>query len=179
MRFLLTVLALLLTPVAASAQGQYRPPDTAAQHAAMQRLAPLVGRWQGEAALDFPQQMTVYQTEEVEFALDGAVMIVHGTGHATAERTGAPVFQALAVLSYDDQRQIYEFRAYAMGRATTATGEFLSDDQFRWSINPGGPVRIRYTITITNDTWREVGEMSSDGGANWRQTIDLNLHRLP
>ncbi|MBX3428632.1 MAG: hypothetical protein KF779_03505 [Hyphomonadaceae bacterium] len=176
MRALLLALAILLTPVAANAQ---TPPDTAAQHAAMERLTPLVGRWEGIAAVQVPHVITVYQTEDVTTALEGAVMLVRGAGFGTAEHTGDPVFDALAVISYDDQRRMYEFRAYAMGRATTATGEFLGDGQFRWSINPGGPVRIRYTITFTNDTWNEVGEMSSDGGTTWRQTIELNLHRAP
>lgn len=179
MRFLIAALALLLAPAAAQAQPGYRPPDIAAQRTAMERLAPLVGRWEGEATLQHPQQMTVFQTEQVEFALDGAAILVRGSGHATAERTGAPVFQALGVLSYDDRRGAYEFRTYAMGHATTAAGEVLGDGQFRWSIEPGGPVRIRYTITVTGDTWREIGEMSYDNGATWRQTIDMTLRRLP
>ncbi|MEZ5961487.1 MAG: hypothetical protein R3C30_13850 [Hyphomonadaceae bacterium] len=178
MRTLIACLVLFLTPPLAAAQTGYRPPDVAAQHAAMQRLAPLVGRWQGEASLLHPQQMTVFQSEDIEFALDGAAIIVRGTGYDTTERSGTPVFQALAVISYDDQRSIYEFRSYAMGRATTATGEVLGDGQFRWSINTGGPVRIRYTITVSGDTWNEIGEMSSDGGATWQQTIDMNLHRV-
>jgi hypothetical protein len=178
MRFLLAALALFVVPAAAFAQG-YRPPDIAAQRAAMERLAPLLGRWQGEAQLQQPQSMTVYQTEQVELALDGVLMIVRGTGHADAARSGAPVFQALAVLSYDDQRRTYEFRSYARGYATTATGEFLEDGSFRWSINPGGPVRIRYTIAITGDRWREIGEMSYDNGTTWQQTIEMDLQRLP
>jgi hypothetical protein len=179
MRFLLAALAVLLMPATAFAQGGYRPPDIAAQRAAMERLAPLLGRWQGEALVQQPQTMTVYQTEQVELALDGIAMLVRGTGHANAERSGAPVFQALAVLSYDDVRRIYEFRTYARGYAATATGEFLDDGSFRWSISPGGPVRIRYTITITGDQWREIGEMSYDNGTTWAQTIDMNLRRLP
>lgn len=178
MRFLLAALAVLLIPATAQAQA-YRAPDIAAQRAAMERLAPLLGRWEGEAQLQQPQAMTVYQTEQVDLALDGVAMLVRGTGHATAERSGAPVFQALAVLSYDDVRRVYEFRTYARGYATTATGEFLDDGSFRWSIDPGGPVRIRYTITITGDRWREIGEMSYDAGTTWAQTIDMNLRRLP
>ena len=93
MRFLLAALAVLLIPAAAQAQ-TYRAPDIAAQRAAMERLAPLLGHWQGEAQLRQPQAMTVHQTEQVELALDGIAMLVRGTGHATAERSGAPVFQA-------------------------------------------------------------------------------------
>ena len=178
MRYLLAALAFFLMHATALAQG-HRPPDIAAQRAAMERLAPLLGHWQGEAQVQQPQAMTVYQTEQVELALDGVAMIVRGAGHADAARNGAPVFQALAVLSYDDQRRIYEFRTYARGYAATATGEFLDDGSFRWSLNPGGPVRIRYTIAITGDRWREIGEMSYDNGTTWQQTIEMDLQRLP
>jgi hypothetical protein len=178
MRFFLAAVAILLMPATASAQG-YRPPDIAAQRAAMERLAPLLGRWQGEAQVSQPQTMTVHHSEHAELALGGTAMIVRGTGHSTAERTGAPVFEALGVLSYDDVRRTYEFRTYARGYAATATGEVLEDGRFRWSINPGGPVRIRYTIAISGDVWREIGEMSYDNGTTWAQTIDMNLRRLP
>lgn len=163
------------TPPAAAQHG----PDTAAQRAAMDRLAPLAGRWQGEASVSSPAPVIVHQTEQVERALDGLLLVINGTGHATADRTGAPNFQALGVISYDPRRSLYEVRAYTHeGHVTTATGEFLSDGAFRWSFAPGGPVQIRFTITFDQTTWREVGEMSRDNGATWTRTIDLNLRRV-
>jgi hypothetical protein len=123
--------------------------------------------------------MTVHQTEEVEHGLDGLVLIINGTGHATAERTGDPVFRAMAVISYNTSSNQYEVRAYTHeGHATTATAAFLEDGSFRWGFAPGGPVQVRFTITFDRNTWREVGEMSRDNGATWTRTVDLNLRRV-
>ncbi len=166
---------MLFAPVPAAAQ---HGPDLAAQRAAIERLAGLVGNWQGEAQLRSPVQMTVHQTERVERDLDGLLIVVHGTGYANADHSGAPVFQAFAAISYDERRQIYEFRSYTRGYATTATGEFLDEDSFRWSIDAGA-VKIRYTIDLSADTWREIGEMSRDGGATWTPTLEMTLRRIP
>jgi len=180
MRSLLAALGLAAALIAAPASAQdFSGPNLDEQRAAMQRLAPLVGRWQGEAQVTSPRAMTVYQTEQVEIALDGLIMIVRGAGHANADRAGDPVFQAFAVLSYDDRRDIYEFRTYVYGHATTATGEFLSDNAFRWSVDPPGPFALRYTITFDATTWREIGETTQDDGATWTQTIALDLRKLP
>ncbi len=143
----------------------------------MARLAPLLGRWVGEANVSAPHPMTVHQTEHVESAMDGLLLLIRGIGYAAADHAGAPVFEAIAVASYDDRQGLYEFRSYTRGYATTATGAFLDDGSFRWNINAGGPVRMRYTIQFTESTWRETGEMSTDGGATWRPTVDMNLRR--
>jgi hypothetical protein len=166
-------------PQSTPQQSAYRGPDLAAQRAAMDRLAPLVGRWQGEGRLLAPEQMTLHQTELVERDLDGLVLVVHGVGYADASRSGDPVFQALAVMSYDDRRGHYEVRAYNHGYATIATANFLDDGSFRWTIDAGGPVRMRYTVRFDAETWRENGEMSVDGGATWTPTVSLNLTRAP
>ncbi|MGH6951074.1 MAG: hypothetical protein ACREH4_09385, partial [Vitreimonas sp.] len=92
--------------------GAYRGPDVAAQRAAMDRLAPLVGRWQGEASVQRPSAMIVHQTEQVARDLDGLILQIRGTGHATAARTGAPVFQAVATISFNERRSVYEVRSY-------------------------------------------------------------------
>lgn len=172
---ILAALVLFADPAAA----QYRGPDVAAQRAAMERLAPLAGRWQGEADVHFPTQTRVFQSENVHPHLDGLVMVIHGIGHATATRDGEPVFQAFAVISYDERRQLYEVRAYNNGYATTATAVFLEDGRFQWTIEAGPTVRMRYTIAFDANTWRETGELSRDSGATWTPTLELNLTRAP
>ncbi len=171
--------ALAQTPPGAP-PGAYRGPDVAAQRTAMERLAPLVGRWQGEADVQWPQPMRVHQTERVERDLDGLLLLVRGTGHATAERSGAPVFQAAAIISYNERHGVYEVRSYTHeGYVTTADAEFLPDGSFRWGFVAGGPVRMRFTIAVDAATWRETGEISYDSGTTWSRTIDLSLRRTP
>lgn len=189
MRPLAAALMLTLTlaaPGLAQAQtnappaGAYRGPDVAAQRAAMDRLAPLVGHWQGQASVQRPHALEVHQSEHVERDLDGLLLQIRGTGHATAERTGAPVFQAAATISFNERRGVYEVRSYTHeGYVTTADGEFLPDGSFRWSFVAGGPVRMRFTMAFDADTWRETGEISYDSGTTWSRTVELALNRVP
>lgn len=178
-------LAACATPSASQAQATraaapetaYRGPDLAAQRAAMARLGPLLGRWSGTADIAGPQAVVVHQTEVIETQLDGLLLVIRGAGFATPEHTGAPLFQAFAVISYDERRAVYDVRAYNNGHVSTAVGEFLADGAFRWTFSPGGPVQMRFTISFTQNEWRELGEISMDEGATWRQTIDMNLRR--
>lgn len=178
MRLLIAALALLLIPASAWAQG-YRPPDLSAQRTAMERLAPLVGRWRGEGEVRFPAVATVHHSEEVGSEIDGLVITLRGTAYASADGTGEPVFRAIGFINYNDTLGRYEVRSYAMGHAITATGEFLPTGEFRWGFAPGGPVQIRYTLRFDDTTWNEIGEMSYDNGATWQQTISMNLTRVP
>jgi hypothetical protein len=185
MRFLLVALMMLASGCAsAAAQTQpqpaaapsYRGPDLATQRAAIERLSSLVGQWSGTADLEFPVQRTIYQTERVERSADGLLLFIHGAGYADAGHSGDPVFRAFGVISYDDQRQIYEMRAYNEGRAVTAEARFLDDGRFQWTMN-FSPVIVRYTLTVEDSRWREVGEMSRDAGATWTRTIEIDLAR--
>lgn len=172
-------LALLAAGPSANAQGGHVPPNTNEQRQAMARLAPLVGDWTGEAHVSSPAQAIGYHVEQVESALDGLLIIFRGASYANPQHTGAPVFQALAVVSYNDASDTYEFRSYTRGYSSNATGEFLEDGSFRWSLSPGGQMRMRYTIRFDANSWREIGESSTDGGQTWTQTIDMTLTRTP
>lgn len=155
----------------------HRGPDVAAQRAAMERISGMAGDWQGVANVTFPTAITVHQSEHIESEMNGLLLVIRGRGFAGADRSGAPIFNAFGVISYDDARQVYEFRVYNDGRAATAEARFLDDGRLQWVMN-FAPVIIRYTIELENDTWREVGEMSRDNGATWTQTIEMNLTRV-
>jgi hypothetical protein len=167
----------LLSAVPAFAQ-QHHGPDLAEQRAAMARIAGMAGDWQGEANVTFPVQRLVHQSEHIESAMDGLLLVIRGTGYASAERNTTPIFNAFGVISYDDARDLYEFRVYNDGRAATATARFLDDGRLQWTMD-FSPVIIRYTIALDGDSWREIGEMSRDGGATWTPTIDMALRRIP
>jgi len=167
----------LLSAVPAVAQ-QRHGPDLAEQRAAMARIAGMAGDWQGEANVTFPVQRLVHQSEHIESAMDGLLLVIRGTGYATAERNTTPIFNAFGVISYDDARDLYEFRVYNDGRAATATARFLDDRRLQWTMD-FSPLIIRYTIALDGDSWREIGEMSRDGGATWTPTIDMALRRIP
>lgn len=163
---------------AATAQAQtHQGPDLVVQQAAMDRIAGMVGDWEGEVDVAFPAPRTVYQREHIERDMDGLLLLIHGHGYGDASRSGTPTFRAVGLISYDDARQIYEFRVYNDGRAATATARFLDDGRLQWTMD-FSPVIVRYTITLGADTWNEVGEMSRDSGVTWARTMEMNLRRV-
>jgi hypothetical protein len=93
-----------------------RVPDLEAQRAALKKLDFLVGKWSGEArVLRGPgEPLELIQTEEVQYKLDGLILIIEGIGKTKAD--GKVALQALAIVSYEDERETYRMRAYNDGR---------------------------------------------------------------
>lgn len=148
---------------AAQQPSQAKPPPRAhdpaaamaAQRQALARLAFLDGTWRGPARHTTPDGTVheLVQTERVGPMLDGTIRVIEGRGYGT---DGSTVFNAFAVLSWDAARQAYGMRSHAMGHA----GDYAllpTEDGFVWEI-PAGPATIRYTATVANGTWHEVGE---------------------
>ena len=143
-----------------------------AQREAMKGLAFLDGMWRGPAkAADGKQALT--QTERVGSLLDGTVKLVEGRGY---DGQGRAVFNALGIISYDPVRRTYSMHSYAMGYA----GDFpliVRPDGFSWT-QPAGPgSSIRYTATIKDNEWHEVGERIAGGGPPVK-TFEMRLRRL-
>ena len=66
-------------------------------------------------------------------------------------------------------------RSYAQGHA----GDFpvaLNPEGFNWQI-PAGPATIRYTATVKDGTWREVGDRVLPGKEPVR-FFDMTLKRI-
>jgi hypothetical protein len=93
-----------------------RVPDLEVQRAALKKLDFLVGKWSGEArVLRGPgEPLELIQTEEVQYKLDGLILIIEGIGKTKAD--GKVALQALAIVSYEDERETYRMRAYNDGR---------------------------------------------------------------
>lgn len=151
-RLLAAVPLLLAMPVQAQ-----RPDDAAriaAQREAIARLAFMDGTWRGPAAAQMPAgPHNLTQTEQIGPMLDGTIRVIEGKGF---EPDGRASFNAFAVISYDPEAKTYTMRSYNAGRA----GDFpltLTADGFVWEIPIGGAT-IRYTATVKDGKWREVGE---------------------
>ena len=80
-----------------------RVPDLDAQREVMKKLGFLVGKWAGEARLlRGPDEWAeLIQTEEVEYKLDGLIMVIEGVGRRKS--SGRTVLQAFGIISYDDE----------------------------------------------------------------------------
>lgn len=157
------------------AQGR---PDPAvlisAQREAMKPLAFLDGIWRGPASTILPSGEThlVTQTERVGPFLDGSVRVIEGRAY---QPDGTVAFNAFATISYDPARRAYTFHSYAQGNM----GDFAltpAADGFVWEI-PGGPMTIRYTATVKDGKWHEVGDRIVPGRDPVR-FFEMTLQRI-
>ncbi|KAB2874146.1 MAG: DUF1579 domain-containing protein [Burkholderiaceae bacterium] len=160
----------------ASAQGG--PPDTAkllaAQRSAMQSLARMDGVWRGEAktTLRDGQVRIITQTERIGPMLDGTIKVIEGRGY---DATGAVVFNAFGVVSYDVSKASFSMRSHAQG----LSGDFVfkpTPDGYSWDI-PAGPATIHYSATIRDGVLHEVGERVVPGAQPVR-FFEMTLRRV-
>jgi hypothetical protein len=165
---------LLATAAPAAAQMPDPAPRLAAQREAMARLAFMDGTWRGSAWTLTPQgRHELTQTERVGGFLGGSVRIVEGRGY---EADGRISFNAVGVISFDPDTQRYSFSAWAQGRNGVYPFQ-LTDSGFIWETPAGPGAVIRYTATIRDGTWHEVGEMIAQGRPPVR-VVELNLRRI-
>jgi hypothetical protein len=182
----LLLAALLSAATAAPAQKQTAPPPApsapsgpmdpeariAAQREAMAALAFLDGAWRGGAETQSPPQGFI-QTERVGTMLGGTVRVIEGHGR---DGTGKTVFNALGIVSFDPAKRSYSLRSYAMG----FVGDYpltVRSDGFSWGHPMGPGVEMRYTATVKNGEWHEVGHRIA-GTAPPVRVFEMRLRRL-
>jgi len=146
----------------------------AAQHRSMQPLSIFDGIWRGPARVTLPdgKEVLITQTERVGSFLGETVKVIEGRGYAP---DGTSPFNAFAVISYSPQSDKYNFRSYAQGYS----GDFpveVRPDGFTWSIK-AGPATLRYTATVKDGVWVEIGERLVEGQAPVK-IFDMSLRRI-
>ena len=170
------VAAISLTASGAHAQGRM---DTAgllsAERDALAKLAYMDGVWRGPAwtILASGQRHDVTQTERIGPFLDGSVKVIEGRGY---DADGKVSFNALGIISYQPDKRAYLLHSYALGYA----GDFpltITPDGYVWQVPAGPAMTIRYTATIGNGAWREVGDRIVSGQAPVR-VFEMNLKRV-
>jgi hypothetical protein len=173
-----TALILLLGMVASGmAQQQIQNPDLEKQRTAMKKLGFLTGTWSGEAHVQrgTGDPVTLAQTEEVQYKLDGLVLVIEGTGRTPTDQT--PALQALGIISYDDATETYHIRAWNDGRFLESEVQLLDDGKsLRWGFGVG-EIRSRSVLKIDKDgQWTEVAEILI-GSQPARKLMDLTVRR--
>ncbi|ESQ88168.1 hypothetical protein ABAC460_16030 [Asticcacaulis sp. AC460] len=156
---------------AVCAQEAAKPSTNAA---AIAKLDGMKGVWKGPAkgfSQSGPFELT--QTERVGNMLGGDVLVVEGRGY---KADGKLEFNAFGIVSWNNETQKYEFRAYNGGRSGTFKFE-VTETGAVWEMPAGPTARIVSTITLTGDTWREVQEYVADGQPP-RQFFEMNLKRV-
>jgi hypothetical protein len=170
--------ALFLTLAACirvSAQG---PPDPATliavQREAMTKLAVMDGVWRGPAWTILPsgEKHNITQTERIGPFLDGSIKVIEGRGYEPDGRVG---FNAFGVVSYDPATKAFSLHSHAQGRVGDFVLKPIPDGYF-WEI-PAGPMTIRYTATIKDGAWLEVGDRIMPGKEPVR-FFEMNLKRV-
>jgi len=170
--------AWLIAVAVPAAPAAAQPPDAAArmaaQRTAMARLAGMNGVWRGPAwSLTPAGRREVTQTERIGPFLDGAVKVIEGRGYLPDGSVG---FNAFGVISFDPATGNYTLSSWAQGYG----GDFplrVTDTGYVWEV-PGGPgTIIRYTATIANNQWREIGERIVGAGPPL-QIFEMNLVRV-
>lgn len=176
MPLMLSAVAVILcaAPPVASAQVPVQPAGSTAQREALGALDFMDGAWRGQAVVHGPGGTeTLTQTERVGSMLGGSIKVIEGRGYAA---DGSTVFNAMAVLSWDEREGRYRFRSWANGFSGDYRFE-RTEDGFRWETPAGPNARIEYVATIRDGTWHEVGTFFMEGQPP-RQMIDMRLTRI-
>lgn len=174
-RFVVLSLSLLTAGfLIPTARAQGPDPGIPAQKEAMKALAWMDGVWRGPAWTIVPsgEKREVTQTERIGPFLDGAVRVMEGRGY---DAEGKVAFNAFGTLSYDAAKKAYTLHSYAMGYV----GDFAltpKADGYVWEI-PAGGMTIRYTATLKDGVWNEVGDRIVQGQAPVR-FFEMNLKRI-
>jgi hypothetical protein len=146
------------------------------QREAMRKLSFLAGHWSGTATIvrGPDEALHLTQTEDVEYKLDGLVLVVEGKSTSAG---GKVLFSALATIAYDDTSHSYRFRAYHDGHYLD-TELSVPGNGFSWSFT-AGPAHIVNTMRLTGKgEWGEVTEMTVGSNPPHR-SVDMLLQHLP
>jgi hypothetical protein len=155
--------------------------EVAQAQKAMARVAFLVGEWEGEGwIIRGPEGRTAFrQKENITLGANGTAITLRGEGSVLDSASGRwqVVFEAGGLLTYDAAEKRYKMlNAGGNGRALSLEPE-IRDNGMTWGFDLPGS-RIRYVISHPPDgSFTEIGEMSADDGATWRQFFYMKLHR--
>ena len=174
---LLCTIMLSLTFSRAIAQGP--APETVKQE--MKKIAYMAGRWSGEANVRHGNTppVKVLQEENIQFKLDGTVLLIEGTGRSP-EAGNPVVFNSLAIVSYNQYTKQFGMKSHTMeGNQTEAYFKIVEENHFEWGFETPTKAKIRFDIVLNPQTksWIEKGEYSPDG-ITWYQTIEMKLTKL-
>jgi hypothetical protein len=146
------------------------------QREAMRKLSFLAGHWSGPVAIvrGPGEALHLTQTEDVEYKLDGLVLLVQGT---STSADGKVLFSALATISYDDVSHTYRFRAYNDGHYLD-TELSVPANGFLWSFT-AGPAHIVNTMHLSDKgEWDEITEVTVGSNPPHR-SMDMQLQHHP
>lgn len=174
---IITCSILLGLAISTHAQG----PAPEAIKTEMKKVAYMAGRWSGEATMKRGNTpaIKVLQEENIQFKLDGTVLLIEGTGRST-EAGNPVVFNALAIISYNQYTKEFKMKSHVLdGNSTEAYFKVLGENHFEWGFETPQKAKIKYDIVLDQQakSWVEKGEYSPDG-TTWYPFIEMKLTKL-
>ena len=167
--------------VASGAPAQAQPPSPApAVKAAMQKVAWLIGEWEGDGwrVTQSGAVETFTVSEVVEAKLDGQVLVIEGRGWShTQDGVRVDGHHAIGVFSYSAHEERYHFDAFVSeGYQTRATPE-IGENTYSWSHSVGPNAEMQYTAQLTSDgAWFEIGSYCR--ADDCQKTFEMRLTRI-
>lgn len=146
----------------------------------MKKIAYMAGRWSGEAMVKRGNTppIKVMQEENVQFKLDGTILLIEGTGRNP--ETKAINFNAMAIVSYNPYTKQFGLRSHTLeGHQTEAYFKVLEENHFEWGFETPTKAKIKFDIVLDPNakTWVEKGQYSADG-VTWYDTIEMKLTKI-
>ncbi len=145
--------------------------------AEISNLQKMVGTWVGKGWVYTAQgkREDFHIDEEITYDLDSTVLRIRGVGMSAGSGSKELIHDALGVMYYDPFEKTLKMDSWiAKGMHTTSKVEVLGKGKFKWSFNAGRSMSIQYHITIENDKWLEVGEMSRNSEP-FMKFFEMNL----
>lgn len=171
---LATALMISFGPRLSAQQPASNSVDT--QREAMQKLSFLAGHWSGPITIfrGPGEPLHLSQTEDVQYKLDGLVMLVEGK---STGNDGKVQFSALATITYDDATHTYRFRAYHDGRYLD-TELSVPANGFSWGF-AAGPAQIVNTMHLTDKGEWDETTVATVGSNPPHPSVQMLLQRQP
>lgn len=164
-----TLLITMLLLCSGFIQGQEFKVDSLAK-SEISKLEFMTGKWEGTGWMMSRDGMKheFDQTENIQFKIDGVVMLIEGLGKSNGKVT----HNAIALVSYNKEEKNYKFTSYlSSGREGSFKAE-LKNEKFQWYPNEN----MRYIIWLNEKgQWHETGEYNRAG--KWFQFFEMILDK--
>lgn len=133
----------------------------------IKELSFMVGNWAGNGwMMNRNGKSEFSQTEKVQFKLDSTSILIEGKGISK----GKVIHNALAILTYDKNKEHYSFRSYLPSGMTAEFRAEIIDNKLYWYPNEN----VRYIVWLNeNEQWYETGEYKR--GEIWHQFFEMTL----
>jgi len=166
---------------------QHRPQPAPPPDIKSSPAAKFIGTWKGTASHRMPGQAEPHVanvTEHAEYRLGDTAVFFEGRGTIIDDATGQEqvVHDAIGIVRFDPRSHKLMFHGFKTGEPAVETElEVRENGDMVWFMKPAGAppaAKLRFTISLTDDTWRETGEFSPDDGKTYMPFMEMNLTRV-